>query len=298
MFFSGQGKLVNFQAGSSKLPLPPGVTADQWIPDYEAGTGRVSRWNLVQHISMQVVRYPDRAARGPQCLVYASLPLEKDMVVSGSPAVDLRMEMDAADAGIFAYLEEEVTPDEVRYVTEGQLLASHRKRPSTFLTTDVKPMPVVQDGPSKDKVEHLTVRMQPISYCFRAGSRIRVSLAAADVDNFLWHDADQLLGHWKLFPDPNVPKRASKWWVHRGQTAPSVLELPVEGDAPTFLGDVTVASKERPQELTEKPKLPKGMSWRSQKIKGRRWSSSAPMAAVEEYKESDDYKALLAKQDQ
>mmetsp|Transcript_37315 Transcript_37315/g.88168 ORF Transcript_37315/g.88168 Transcript_37315/m.88168 type:complete len:866 (-) Transcript_37315:56-2653(-) len=297
MFFGNKGKLVNFQAGSSKLPLPPGVTADEWLPDYEAGTGRVSRWNYVQHIAMQVVSYSDRASRGPQCLVYASLPLEKDLVISGSPVVDLRMEMDATDAGIFVYLEEEVSDEVVRYVTEGQLRASHRKRPSTYLTSDVKPMPVVKDGPSKDKVEHLTVKMQPVSYYFRAGSRIRVSLAAADVDNFLWHDADQCLTHFGLFPDQNLPKRATKWWVHRGQTAPSVLELPVEGDAPTFVGDVTVAGPERPVSLDKKPALPKGMSWRSQKIKGRRWSSSAPMAAVEEYKGSEEYKTLLAKQD-
>lgn len=34
--------------------------------------------------------------------------------------------------------------------------------------------------------------------------------------------------------------------------------------------------------------------WARQKIKGRRWSSSAPLAAVEEYKNSEEYKALLA----
>ena len=31
--------------------------------------------------------YPERAAQGPLCLVYASAPLEHDVVVTGAPAV-------------------------------------------------------------------------------------------------------------------------------------------------------------------------------------------------------------------
>lgn len=60
--------------------------------------------------------------------------------------------------------QEELSPTHVRYVTEGQLLASHRKRPATFSKKDVKPMPVVVDGPSKDRVENLSIKLQPISY--------------------------------------------------------------------------------------------------------------------------------------
>ena len=53
LFLARQGTLVGMAPGSSKLPLPPGTAADQWLPDYDASSGALSRWNFVKHICMQ-----------------------------------------------------------------------------------------------------------------------------------------------------------------------------------------------------------------------------------------------------
>jgi putative CocE/NonD family hydrolase len=127
-----------------------------------------------------VVRYNDRASRDERLLTYTSEPLEADTEVTGHPVVTLQVASTATDGAFFAYLEE-VTPDgDVTYVTEGALRALHRRlapEPDalglprhTFRRADARPL-------VPGEVAELTFDLQPISYRFAAGSRIRLARA-------------------------------------------------------------------------------------------------------------------------
>ncbi len=120
------------------------------------------------------------------------------------------------DGAFFVYLED-VGPDgRVRYITEGQLRALHRK------VSDEKP-PYVIHGPyhsflRKDgmplvpgEVARLAFELMPTSVVFQAGHRIRIAIAGADKDTFR-----------------RIPEEGSATIrVHRSPDYPSRIILPV-----------------------------------------------------------------------
>ena len=94
---------------------------------------------------------------------------------------------DAPDMDFFVFLEE-VDGSRSTYLTEGNLRASHRvlsNAPFNNLglpyhrhyKSDLAPIP------AGEPVE-LVFDLLPISYLFRAGNRIRITVTCADADNF------------------------------------------------------------------------------------------------------------------
>jgi len=137
------------------------------------------------------------------------------MEVTGHPVVTLFVTSTATDGQVFVYLEEVDEASRVRYVTEGQLRALHRKlstgRPPyktvvpyrTFLRRDAKPLVAGQ-------ITQLTFDLFPTSYLFRKGRRVRIAIAGADKDHF-----DPLAG-----PPPTVQ-------FYRGGAYCSRIDLPL-----------------------------------------------------------------------
>jgi hypothetical protein len=94
------------------------------------------------------------------------------------------------DAAIFAYLSEVEADGTVRYVTEGVLRAIHRTEAPcpreyqttwpyrTFARRDVQPMPI-------GKPQLMKFALLPVAWRFAKGSRLRLSIAAADSDHFV-----------------------------------------------------------------------------------------------------------------
>lgn len=176
-----------FLAGDRRLTFDaPSRTPDCDVHaiDYTATTGHLSRWK--SGIGMPI-DYSDRKRCDEKLLVYDSAPLDRDIEVTGHPVVTLHLAADATDAHVFAYLEEVTPSGDVRYVTEGCLRALHRKlaagtpRPTdapcrTFRAADA--MPLVPGV-----VAELVFDLQPTSYLFRAGSRVRLAIAGADRDH-------------------------------------------------------------------------------------------------------------------
>jgi putative CocE/NonD family hydrolase len=186
---------------------------DTYRIDPDATTGHLSRWK--NGVGMPI-DYSDRARCDGRLLTYDSPPLDRDTEVTGHPIVTLFFAVDAPDAQVFAYLEEIAPSGEVRYVTEGALRAVHRKfslpaGPArstvvprrSFLRADA--MPLVPGEPAD-----LVFDLQPTSYLFRRGSRIRLAIAGADRD------------HARPLPEP-----PTSFLVHRGGPRPSHLALPV-----------------------------------------------------------------------
>ena len=190
--------------------------ADTYRVDFGASTGLGSRWRSQANLKGAVIGWPDRAEQDALLLVYDSEPLERDLEVTGHPVLTLYLAVDGTDTAVHAYLED-ITPEgDVLYVTEGMLRAVNRaeekgSRPwdelepyHTFRRADAQPL-------VPREIAELRFGLQPCSYLFRAGSRIRVALAGADADNFQRIPADG--------PAPT-------WRVQRAAAHPSHISLP------------------------------------------------------------------------
>ena len=201
--------------GGALAPGPPREAAgeDANAVEFGAGTGADSRWGALRGRPIGAP-YPDRAAQDARLLTYTSAPLTAALEVTGHPVVTIHVASTATDGAFFAYLEE-VTPEgDVTYVTEGALRALHRKLAAapdalglpqhSFRRADARPL--VPGEPAE-----LTFDLQPTSYRFAAGGRIRLALAGADADHFA-----------RIPPEGPVA-----WRVQRNAARPTSIVLPV-----------------------------------------------------------------------
>ena len=194
------------------------AAVDEYDVDYSTTTGVVSRWNIVSHLFLQSVEYPNRAEQGTHTLSYTSNRLTNPMTVSGVATVRLNIEsVNSRDLIIFAYLEDvDIDNGKVTYVTEGVVRASHRcvnESQSELCERSYKR----EDWRPMDGIERFDMQLEPVSYQFGIGHAIRVSLAGADTDNF-----DHDTGRFGL-PLPR------QWHIHREGNYDSQVLLPVEG---------------------------------------------------------------------
>ncbi len=193
-------------------------SADLLRLDPSVGSGALNRWNT--NLTGEPVVYPDRAAVDRKLLSYTSAPLRRPARVTGLGRVALTVTgvRGASHGALYAYLED-VQPDgRVIYVTEGELALADRavaakrdnppwrrlRTPRTYASSAAAPFP-------PGEPQRVTFDLLPTSVLFRAGDRIRVTIAAADPDAF------QLL--------PANGKAAYR--IGHGGPAPSYLELPV-----------------------------------------------------------------------
>lgn len=110
--------------------------------------------------------------------------LGADTEVTGIPIADLWITATSDDAALFVYLEDVAPDGTVRVVTDGRLRASHRRLndpPYAYLglpwhrsyAEDVEALVPGQAA-------RLTFDLFPISWVFKAGHRMRISIAGAD----------------------------------------------------------------------------------------------------------------------
>jgi uncharacterized protein len=186
-FYFGDGKTGCISSVNDGFlrPDPPGHkdAADVYTVDYSTTSGKYSRWYAVNWPR----NYPDMKANDKKALTYTTSPLESDMEITGYPIVHLWLSTDAPDLDFFVYFEA-VEDRESIYLTEGNLRASHRvlsKAPYNNLglpyhrhyKSELAPIP------AGEPVE-LVFDLLPISYQFRKGNRIRITVTCADTDNF------------------------------------------------------------------------------------------------------------------
>ena len=157
--------------------------ADAYTVDYSTTSGKYSRWSAVNWPR----NYPNMQINDQKALTYTTPPLEADREVTGHPIVHLWFVTDAPDLDFFIFLEE-VEGSKSTYITEGNLRASHRalsQAPFNNLglpyhrsyQSDLAMIPA-------GKPVELVFNLLPISYLFRAGNRIRITVSCADADNF------------------------------------------------------------------------------------------------------------------
>lgn len=184
--------------------------------DFSFGTGNGTRYDRIAgHDSRDY--HTDWKQRHEALFSYTGDPLPADAELTGHAIADLWVASSEPDAAIHLYLSEVLENGEVHYVTEGLLRALHRHEAQapdayratwpfrTFSRADASPMPV-------NTPQNLRFALLPVSWLFRRGSRIRLSIAGADAD----HVAQVPHGR---------PPRLRLW---RGARQPSTLVLPLQ----------------------------------------------------------------------
>ncbi|MGH9186793.1 MAG: CocE/NonD family hydrolase [Acidimicrobiales bacterium] len=172
--------------GSATSGEPDAATVDYAV-DFRASSGRSTRWHTL--MGGVFVAYGDRRdAVGRRCSWVLPV-VDRDVELTGTPAVSLVVSSTAEDAAVFVYLEDEA-PDGTRtYLTEGQLRAWHRR-------AGVGSPPYETYGPWHSFEEadaqllvpgepaRLDFTLWPISALVRAGHRLRIEIAGADAGLF------------------------------------------------------------------------------------------------------------------
>jgi putative CocE/NonD family hydrolase len=207
-FFGEAGTLVRHTPTSSEA-------ADEYEVDFTYTTGEQTRWHT--QLGGGDVVYGDRAAQDAKLLTYTTEPMVTDVEITGTVEVDLHVASTHEDGAFFAYLEL-VDPDgTVRYVTEGQLRALHRK------PCEVEP-PYPLWGPCHSFSEEDAQPLVPgepalvrfglfnTSVLVPAGHRIRIALAGHDGSVFA------------RYPTEGDPT----WTVFRDRLRPSGVTIPMK----------------------------------------------------------------------
>lgn len=178
VFYLGAGGELSTQA-------PASVRAwDTHVADPTATTGPTNRWTT--QLGAPVI-YDDR--RDARVLAYATAPLARAVEITGSPAVRIELASSQASGVLFVYLEQVFPDGRVAYLSEGRIdLKFHgpAQPPEGFRAlgpthgfrrADARP---IRPG----EPISLSFSLHPISVELPAGSRIRLSMAAADADTF------------------------------------------------------------------------------------------------------------------
>lgn len=204
-----------FGAGGVLSPEPTSGGEDQFTVDFDVTTGVKNRWYTQLGGDNDVI-YADLASRDASLLTYTSAPLETDLEITGHAVVTLHVRSTATDGAFFAYLEDVAPDGEVRYLTEGQLRALHRRVSNdeppfrapvpyhSFRRVDGEPL-------VPDELAELAFGLLPVSALVQRGHRIRVAIAGADRDSFV------------QIPEGEPPLIT----VASGAAYPSRIELPV-----------------------------------------------------------------------
>lgn len=204
----------HFVAGgelSREQPILPAT--DTYQVDFDASTGITNRWHTQ---FAKPLNYPNRANADRRLLTYTSAPLTVDTEITGHPVVSLYVASTEPDGAFFVYLEDVDPHGVVRYITEGQLRAIHRRLSDTpppywtvtphrtFKRADAAPLPI-------GETVLLQFALLPTSVLIRRGHRIRVALAGADKGTF-----------------GRVPSTGAPCWsISCGSAGFSHIELPI-----------------------------------------------------------------------
>lgn len=204
-FFLREGNLL------SNRPPESAGSADYQV-DFSVTTGRFNRWRT--QMGEPVLKLDNRGDMDARMLTFTSAPLERDLQITGTPAVAARVSIDRPDGVLLVYLEDVDGNGRSRYITEGGLRLIHRKvsrdpnfgvsRYHSFRRQDARPM-------VPGRVERVTLNLWATSVLIEKGHRLRVAIAGADSETL-----------------DRVPAKGDlRMSFHWSPNEPSVLELPV-----------------------------------------------------------------------
>lgn len=179
-------------------------------------------------------------------LTYTSAPLFPvyENEITGTPSVELWVTSNAPYGDFLVYLEEIRSDGSSKFITEGEIRASHRSSEANeswdaigatyHPSLEEECRKLLNEGLSKEPVL-LSFALEPTSYVFEKGSRIRVTVTCADKKTFQHPMYEDFL--------PTVE-------IYRGDDRASSITLPfVEHVENVFNGTATIGSYEGPATL-------------------------------------------------
>lgn len=154
----------------------------------ESGTGKSSRWDcLLGNVLFDP--YPNRKQEDKLNICFDTAPLKENWIVTGNPVAKIFVKPSGKDCALFVYLEDVSPNGSVNYVTEGEILCGHTLNsgyPPKYKT--VSPMPSFRKKDYKTfspgQIRQVDLELFPMSYQFKKGHSIRVSIAGADKNHF------------------------------------------------------------------------------------------------------------------
>ncbi len=168
--------------------------------------------------------WDDRPADGMSA-AFTTAPLTEDKVLLGTASIDLRLSSTAPDTDLEITLSE-VRPDgQEVFVQQGWLRASHRAE-DPELSTELRPFQTHQATDAAPLVPGVPTALRaeifPFGHVFRAGSQVRVTVAAPHVHPDLWG--------FTALPVPAVNT------IHTGGLTASSVALPLVSGATAQAG--------------------------------------------------------------
>jgi hypothetical protein len=157
--------------------------------DNSFGAGDQTRWKAVNGKIKSPYTYSDWTARAAKLLHFESAPLTADLEVTGHPIIQLFVGSSMPDGSIIVYLEDVAPDGTVYHVTEGVLrLSHHATNDNINFYADATPnrTHLRQDLTTleKEKFTEISLDLLPVSYQFKQGNRLRISIAGNDKDHF------------------------------------------------------------------------------------------------------------------
>jgi uncharacterized protein len=184
-------KSVNDGSLSPDLPVTA-TGVDEYLVDYTTTSGTATRWAAGYDVMSPV--YPNTMMfNDEKGLTYTTPPLTAEVEVTGHPVVHLWVTSSAKDGDFFVYLEDISEARYSKYITEGNLRASHRAisaAPFEYLGLPYHRSYAEDIADLPDQPVELIFDLIPTSYIFHAGHRIRVTITCADKDTALTPQLD------------------------------------------------------------------------------------------------------------
>ena len=229
-YFGPKGTLTNARPTIAEVDEYTSDPHALPLTDYAGGTGGGDLWGNASQWHWNWKQNPDGTA-----VSYVSDPLPKDTAVIGSGAIYTWVRSSAPDVDLQATITEVRSDGNETFVQNGYMRASERK-----LSTDsnnmfkrdselLRPIPTFAAADAQrmlpPKFEQVAIPLYYEGHMYRAGSRIRVTIAAPNGQQPVWS-----------FAEP-VTDGTSKVAISFSPTQPSTLVLPVIPglEAPTGL---------------------------------------------------------------
>ncbi len=158
---------------------------DGYQVDFGVSTEENNRW--LSRIDDSQIDYGDRDAADYALMTYTTLPLEEDLLITGSPRVTLFVESTAKDGSLIVYLDKVDHNGKSSYVTEGVLRLLHRQSTSEDPEGLVQRRFLEEDGRPIEPGELIEVQIQllPTSVLLRKEEQLRIGIAGHDEGTFL-----------------------------------------------------------------------------------------------------------------
>ena len=175
-----------FHKNGSLKTKKPSASKKDLLTEGIHNSGLAGRWSCLLPI-LSWTHYRPQASKN--LISFNSPALETDIEITGHPIAHFEFTSTSDDPRIFVYVEDLTPSGDVYYATEGQFRALHRKekkrKPASHLNLPFHSFKKEDQKTTKAGTKIvMEFDLLPLSYLFKKGHSIRISISGCDVQNF------------------------------------------------------------------------------------------------------------------